>query len=485
MSLLTTLLLPALVLTTTPAASTLAPQQVPEIPAAELEARSQAAKLAYKAQHYREAARIYEGLWRDTNAPKYLFNAGMARSAANHDAFALLHLRRYLDLADVPAKERAEVEAQIASISQGTGPVTVRFEPALTADATLTLINADDEVAVVATAPLQLAVEPGRWQLRHTMPGEAPTLLAFEMPADRPPGAYTMTLPTRDADPPGLLPHTPKPELPAATPTHPVRVELVATPGWLAKRRPVTAALLPTNDANTSPPASPPSQVITWPQTTATFAVPAGAWVVRTQGPGLLQTTKRFTTTADGAPPVQVRLRLAPSEKLRLGLGFGFGGAGAVLAGAGVAQLVRSRTDGVCIDNQSCQSVANAALDRSIAFSLFGASLGAVISAGVAGSKRAPRKNSLLAVQAGIGATIFAGSLAAYLGQRLNTTALDYPGREQAAAFFMGLGASSLGGAAIALISRRIVQGPLWPRAAANNASITPTARGLALSARF
>jgi hypothetical protein len=38
---------------------------------------------------YREAAQVYERLWRDTQAPKYLSNAGMARGAAEHDSAAI------------------------------------------------------------------------------------------------------------------------------------------------------------------------------------------------------------------------------------------------------------------------------------------------------------------------------------------------------------------------------------------------------------
>ncbi|MCY1013035.1 hypothetical protein OV079_47395 [Nannocystis pusilla] len=76
----------------------------------------------YTERRFVEASRVFEAEGTDAA----LYNAGMARAAAGHDALAIDRWTRYLRQADVSADERAEIEARIAEARSRV--VTVRFE---------------------------------------------------------------------------------------------------------------------------------------------------------------------------------------------------------------------------------------------------------------------------------------------------------------------------------------------------------------------
>ncbi|HRI07185.1 MAG TPA: hypothetical protein PKW35_05165, partial [Nannocystaceae bacterium] len=78
-------------------------------PASPETAQAQAAKERYARGDFVGSARAYEALWESTHAPKYIYNAGMAREAAGQRGLAVRHWRRFLATAgaDVTVAERA------------------------------------------------------------------------------------------------------------------------------------------------------------------------------------------------------------------------------------------------------------------------------------------------------------------------------------------------------------------------------------------
>jgi hypothetical protein len=97
--------------------------------AAEAE-RSRCAREHYGAREYVTAARIFEELWRNTGAAKYLYNAAAAREAAGSDARALAHWLRYAAISEPSSTEQAEAEGRMSKLRARLITTTIEVTPA-------------------------------------------------------------------------------------------------------------------------------------------------------------------------------------------------------------------------------------------------------------------------------------------------------------------------------------------------------------------
>ncbi len=433
-------------------------------------ARSAAARAHYAARRYREAAKVYEQLWRDTQAPKYRFNAGMARGAAEHDAAAIVHWQAYLaDAPTIAPAERTMLETEIAAARRRTLPVQLKIQGPL-APATLTLRAPDgapqgprDPIELVPARSIDLSLEAGAWTATLIRPGRPDASASFRVAAD---AESTITL-GAEAPAPAIAP-TPV----INTPPAPATLTLELGPRRALARGVTVTATGPTHPGpRTLRSASTP------------WTLPAGAWTLRATA----QDRRPAETTVTLAPGETRRLalQLRPDRptQARLGLGIGLGGAGLVLLTTGAVVTARSSGALTCIDLDTCSSAANQVLDRSIGFSLIGAGLGAAVPALTTGLGRKPATDRILMIEAGAGAMMLVGGVAWYFSEVTRTTALDAMPRQHAAATLRGLGGGMLGGALISLVVRRLTRDRPAPVTVIPDLSLHT--RGLALQARF
>lgn len=141
--------------------------------------RSGCARERYAAREYTIAARLYEDLWRDTGAPKYLYNAAVARGAAGSDALALAHWSRYAAIDALSGTEQADAEGRMTQLRARLTKTTIQVTPAAALGPTAALrferfVGAEVETFDYVARPLPGAqpgvftvhLEPGAWRLR-------------------------------------------------------------------------------------------------------------------------------------------------------------------------------------------------------------------------------------------------------------------------------------------------------------------------------
>lgn len=442
------------------------PALQPEQPGepADAASRSAAARKHYAARQYPEAARLYEQLYRDTKAAKYLFNAGMARAAAAHDGAAILHWTAYLATPNISASERSMLAGEIAAARRRTLPIELRVQGPL-APATLSLHAPDsasqgprDPIDLIPATAIDLSLEPGDWVATLRRPDRAVVVAQFRVAPDAEPViAFGADMPAAPAEP---APTQPPPTVPADLTIH------LGPPRALARGATVTL---------TGP--EPRKLHVRDPSTS--WKLPPGAWDIRVVAPDHAPATASARLGAGEARTLRLDLRRDRAGQVRLGLGLGLGGAGLVFLTAGAVVAARAPHQNLpCSDAATCRSSADAVLDRSIGFALIGTGLGAAVPALTAGLVRRPDR--ALQVEAGVGGALLVGGLAWYVSEASKTTALDHTAREHTAATVLGLGGGLLGGAAIALLVRHLT------RSRTNTAvSIAPQPRGLALQTRF
>jgi hypothetical protein len=146
--------------------------------AAEAE-RSRCAREHYGAREYVTAARIFEELWRNTGAAKYLYNAAAAREAAGSDARALAHWLRYAAISEPSSTEQAEAEGRMSKLRARLITTTIEVTPAaaLGPEAALSferdlggeVETFDYPVGLLSGAQpgvFTVHLEPGTWRLR-------------------------------------------------------------------------------------------------------------------------------------------------------------------------------------------------------------------------------------------------------------------------------------------------------------------------------
>lgn len=128
--------------------------------------RPDMARQAYAQRDFLRAARMYEALFTETHAAKFLYNAGMAREAAGHDAQALLHWREYLRLTkDGDADERGQLLRQMAAARRRTAPIRllVASPHAATIELRYTADTDRDPLRITVQGRQDLDLEPGPW----------------------------------------------------------------------------------------------------------------------------------------------------------------------------------------------------------------------------------------------------------------------------------------------------------------------------------
>lgn len=127
------------------------------------------AREAYARRDFVAAARMYEALFADTGAVKYLFNAGMAREAAGNDGLAIRHWQRYLDEAEaIAAEERAQLTEQLAAARRRAVPVLLRGadERPITVELRYMTGEGSDALIIEVTGVAEVDLDPGAWTLR-------------------------------------------------------------------------------------------------------------------------------------------------------------------------------------------------------------------------------------------------------------------------------------------------------------------------------
>jgi hypothetical protein len=427
--------------------------------------RSAAARTHYSERRYLEAARIYEQLWRDTQAAKYRFNAGMARSAAEHDGAAIVHWEAYLSqAASVTARERSMLTAEITAARQRTRPLQLKIQGPL-APATLTLTaptdapqGPRDPIELLPATTIDLSLEPGRWTATLERPDRPLASITFTAEA----GAVI----TLGGEPPGpLTPPPPASDPPPATPQLASLTLTLGPPRALA--RGVTVTLQ-------GPAAIAPSEVHSPEQT---WQLPPGAWDLRIQSTDREPRNAALQLGPGERQRLDLQLRLDRPARTRLGLGLGLGIPGLGLLTTGAIVAARNNPSTLdCSSRPACEDATNTVLARSTGLALLGAGLGAASVALTAGLTRSERA---LQVETGLGGVLLTAGLAWYMSEVTRTTALDHRAREHSAATLLGLGGGMFGSAVIGLVVRRLTRDRPPPIA------LAPSLRGLSLAARF
>ena len=432
--------------------------------------RSATARAHYTERRYLDAARMYEQLWRDTQAPKYRFNAGMARSAAEHDGAAIVHWQAYLTTApSVSARERSMLVAEIAAAKQRTRPLQLKIQGPL-APATLTLTAPDgapqgprDPIELIPATAIDLSLEPGLWTATLERPGRPRVSVTFAAEA----GAVI----NLGGDPhPVLDPPTPDPVADPVPITPPTPATLTLT---LGPRRALASGVTVRLQG---PSPIEPSKLQTAEQT---WQLPPGAWKLRAEARDHDPRSADLQLAPGDLQRLDLQLRPDRSARARLGLGLGLGATGFVLFSTGAIVAAGVPRTLVCSSTATCEAAANNVLDRSTGLALLGTGLGAATVALTAGLTRAPRGDRALLAQTGLGGILFAGGLGWYLTEVTQTTALDHRGREHGAATLLGFGAGMFGSAVISVVVRRLTRQQTPP------VTLAPSFRGLSLAARF
>lgn len=207
------------------------------------ERRIAAAADAYVQTKFAEAALAFEALHRDyPGEPRFLFNAGASRYAAQHYAHAVHHFNDYLARDDIQAADRKDAEAQqgearnrVASVqlsihvpAQSRGEVTVVVRHVGAPNAQRPELQFSG-APIGGVASVVVQTEPGVWavQLRgdgyvtvnqsFEVRGLGPQRLDLQLPADgkRPPAPAPAATP--DAAAPMTAGATPAP-VPVARP---------------------------------------------------------------------------------------------------------------------------------------------------------------------------------------------------------------------------------------------------------------------------
>lgn len=91
--------------------------------------RERCGSAQYAAGRYAAAAEVFESLWEETEAVKYLFNAGVAREAAGSDSWAFSHILQYLRATELTERERQEAERRKRQLQSRLVPVTIDIRP--------------------------------------------------------------------------------------------------------------------------------------------------------------------------------------------------------------------------------------------------------------------------------------------------------------------------------------------------------------------
>ncbi|MBL9104745.1 MAG: hypothetical protein JNL82_27625 [Myxococcales bacterium] len=404
------------------------PEPAPPLLPSPVDARAAAARAAYAAGDYLSAARQYESLARD--APRYFFNAGMAREAAGEPSHAAIQWRRYLSSGTATPEDRALLERKLAAAGTSLVARRLRPEPGVTA---VTLQRGGHDPIDLTPAELAdpLLLETGEWTARVQSAGE-PRELGFTVAVpDAPPVVLPAARPRVDPPPPP----------PVTTGSLTVQV---GPPRAL--RRGVALTLAGDADVRQE----------TLRSATATWELPRGPWTLSAAAPDRTD-TRRTVTVTDVPQRVDLTLHLSPAARGRRIVApalLGATGLGLLVGGAALAARTPHR-DLLCTDAATCEATANDVLDRASGFALVGGGLGALVPAATAAAGARPRA---LVVEAGLGAALLASGVGWYLAEFSKTTALEHFPQKNTAATMLGLGAGMAGSAVIQLLVHRALR---------------------------
>lgn len=185
----------AVLLPLLPAMTSQAAEPAPAV-AGPKDQRVAAAADAYGQARFAEAAVAFESLYRDhPDEPRFLFNAGASRYAAQHYAHAVVHFNEYTTRPDIQDSDRKDAQAQLDEARNRVASVqlTVRV-PAGARDEVTFIVRrvgrgphdqrpelqfAAAPVGDVATLSVQ--VEPGVWAVQLRGPAYTTTDQSFEV----------------------------------------------------------------------------------------------------------------------------------------------------------------------------------------------------------------------------------------------------------------------------------------------------------------
>lgn len=289
----------------------------PEAAVSPEDLRGTAAKQLYSEQRYVEAARAYEGLYKEFANPKYLFNAAASHEGAAQDAHAYVALRRFLDHPGLSAEDQARGEARLQPLRRRTTSLQLEITPSpRPAGLELELrrtgieplrLDADALAALDRRGVIELRAEQGEWSVQ----AEAPGYLKVEAPLQHTAGAARAVL--RLA--------------PVAEST--TDAGLVAVTATFEPAQAVTAGI----DVRLEGPRPQYKRVQASP---ATWQLPPGNWTLEATTPNYRPARASFAVGTQATP---VNVRLEPAARTRPTLivlgtlaGAGFV-AGAVVAG--------------------------------------------------------------------------------------------------------------------------------------------------------
>lgn len=409
-------------------------------------AQAQAAKERYANGDFVGSARAYEALWESTHAPKYIYNAGMAREAAGQRGLAVRHWRRFLATADVditPA-ERVNLRARADDTAAENPRLEVQLEPASAlGPAAVITLHPPPELVAAGVAPIDLrdpvagdvdepsarfktSLDPGTWTLSLTgLRGAADQTLTIELP----PGpshtirsialtARRVTFSVRTA--PRLWLHS--------------GADLVVTQGGA------------------------PLQRIHLQGRPVDITAPEGPLELSATADGYHPTTVPLDLHLERpTAPLTLRLKLDPRTHLRtrlgLGLGLGLPGLALLITGstiaAGAANNIR---DAIHIDNSPLHLRDNSAFSAGVG--------GGLLLSSVLGIVR-PRSARLWIPSASLGGLVALAGLGAY-GGVIQALRAEHPDmrvtlEEQLAYSDARSAASSIGGLGIGLLSGSLI----------------------------
>lgn len=409
-------------------------------------AQAQAAKERYTNGDFVGSARAYEALWESTHAPKYIYNAGMAREAAGQRGLAVRHWRRFLATADVdvtPA-ERVNLRARADDTAAENPRLEVQLEPASTLGPTAVItLHPPPELVAVGVAPIDL---------RDPVAGDVDDPSArFKTSLD--PGTWTLTLTGLR----GAADQTLTIELPPG-PSHTIRsIALTARRVTFSVRTAPRLWLHSGADLVVTQGGA-PLQRIHLQGRPVDITAPEGPLELSATADGYHPTTIPLDLHLERpTAPLTLRLKLDPRTHLRtrLGLGLGLGLPGLALLVTGSTIAADAARD-IRHDFSDDRKFASALVVRQVSGAL-AAGMGTGLLLGSAMGIVRPQSTRWWIAGTSLGGTVALAGLSAYAGLvRTDPNRLDFPLQVALASAALGTGTGLLTGSAIGLLTHAL-----------------------------
>ena len=409
-------------------------------------AQAQAAKERYANGDFVGSARAYEALWESTHAPKYIYNAGMAREAAGQRGLAVRHWRRFLATADVditPA-ERVNLRARADDTAAENPRLEVQLEPASAlGPAAVITLHPPPELVAAGVAPIDL---------RDPVAGDVDEPSArFKTSLD--PGTWTLTLTGLR----GAADQTLTIELPPG-PSHTIRsIALTARRVTFSVRTAPRLWLHSGADLVVTQGGA-PLQRIHLQGRPVDITAPEGPLELSATADGYHPTTIPLDLHLERpTAPLTLRLKLDPRTHLRtrLGLGLGLGLPGLALLVTGSTIAAGAARD-IRRDFSNERNFDSALVVRQVSGAL-AAGMGSGLLLGSAMGIVRPQSTRWWIAGTSLGGTVALAGLGAYAGLiRTDPNRLDFPLQVALASAALGTGTGLLTGSAIGLLTHAL-----------------------------